>query len=136
MIKPICRDIFILQQKAAPATREDQQLVTDLLDTLRANLDGCVGMAANMIGVPKAIIAVCMGPMQVAMINPVITAKRNEYKTEEGCLSLIGVRPCVRYQEIDVEYYDALWNKRTGTYSGFIAEVIQHECDHLEGIII
>lgn len=136
MIRPICKDIFILQQKAAPATKEDQQVVVDLLDTLRANLEGCVGMAANMIGVPKAIIAVCMGPMQVAMINPVITAKRGAYETEEGCLSLTGVRACTRYEEIELEYYDAAWNKRSGRFTGFVAEVIQHECDHLEGIII
>jgi peptide deformylase len=89
-----------------------------------------------MIGVKKRIIAVNMGVFNVAMINPVITKKSGAYQTEEGCLSLQGVRPTTRYEEIEVEYYDISWNKKKQTYSGWIAQIIQHECDHLEGIII
>lgn len=136
MIKPVCRDIFILNQKAEPATKDDMQVVRDLLDTLKANETGCVGMAANMIGVRKRIIAVNMGFMNVAMINPVIVKKSGAYETEEGCLSLVGVRQTTRYQEIEVEYQDMNWNRQRAKYSGFIAQIIQHECDHLEGIII
>jgi peptide deformylase len=136
MIKPIMRDIFFLKQKSEPATKADALVVQDLLDTLKANEAGCVGMAANMIGVKKRIIAVNMGIFNIAMINPVITKKNGAYQTEEGCLSLQGVRPTTRYEEIEVEYYDISWNKRKQTYSGWIAQIIQHECDHLEGIII
>ena len=136
MIRPICRDIFILNQKAEPATKEDMQVVRDLLDTLKANETGCVGMAANMIGVRKRIIAVNMGFMNVAMINPVILKKTGQYETQEGCLSLEGVRKTTRYQNIEVEYLDQNWNKQKVKYSGWIAQIIQHECDHLEGIII
>jgi peptide deformylase len=89
-----------------------------------------------MIGVKKRIIAVNMGIFNIAMINPVITKKSGAYQTEEGCLSLKGVRATTRYEEIEVEYYDISWNKRKQTYSGWIAQIIQHECDHLEGIII
>lgn len=100
MIKTIMRDPMFLAQKSENATEVDAQVVTDLLDTLRANLDHCVGMAANMIGVRKNIIVVAAGPFQFAMINPVITKKLRPYQTEEGCLSLEGVRPCTRYEEI------------------------------------
>lgn len=136
MIKPICKDILFLSQKAEAATKEDMQVVQDLLDTLKANEEGCVGMAANMIGVKKSIIAVHMGFVNVAMINPVIVKKSGVYETEEGCLSLTGVRKTKRYQNIEVEYYDTNLNKQRGKYSGWIAQIIQHECDHLEGIII
>ena len=136
MVKNICKDILILSKKATPATEKDKQVVQDLLDTLKANQDRCVGMAANMIGVPKAIIAVAVGPFQFAMINPVITKKTGEFQTEEGCLSLEGERPCTRYQEIEVDYLDQNFRKQHGKYTGFTAEIIQHECDHLAGIII
>ncbi len=106
MVKNIVRDPFFLQQKSEPATVEDQQVIVDLMDTLRANLDRCVGMAANMIGVKKQIIVVAAGPFQFAMVNPVITKKSGRYETEESCLSLDGVRPCVRYKEIEVDYLD------------------------------
>ena len=99
MVKKIIHDPMFLRQKSVDATEADKQVVTDLLDTLRANLDRCVGMAANMIGVKKNIIVVAVGPFQFAMINPVITKKSGPYETEEGCLSLSGVRPCTRYQE-------------------------------------
>ena len=136
MVKEICKDIFILSQKALEATEKDKQVVTDLLDTLKANKDRCVGMAANMIGVPKAIIVVAAGPFFFAMINPVITKKTKQYETEEGCLSLTGVRPCTRYEEIEVDYLDENFVKKHNKYSGFTAQIIQHEVDHLNGIII
>ena len=136
MVKNICRDQFFLSQKAEPATESDKQVVIDLLDTLRANLDHCVGMAANMIGVKKAIIVVAAGPFQFAMINPVITKKSGAFQTEEGCLSLEGVRSCTRYKEIEVDYLDQNFQKQHGKYSGWTAQIIQHECDHLNGKII
>ena len=136
MIKSIMRDIFFLNQKSEPATENDKQVAIDLLDTLKANEAGCVGMAANMIGVKKQIIAVNMGIVNVAMFNPKIVRKYGKYETEEGCLSVDGVRPCTRYKEIEVEYQDMNFKKQKQKYSGWIAQIIQHECDHLEGIII
>jgi peptide deformylase len=136
MIKPIMKDVLFLSQKSEPATKSDMQVVRDLLDTLQANRAGCVGMAANMIGVKKRIIAVNMGLLDIPMINPVIVKKSGAYETEEGCLSLIGVRKTTRYQEIEVEFLDINWKKQRQKFSGWIAQIIQHECDHLEGIII
>ena len=136
MVKKIMRDPLFLAQKSVDATELDKQVVTDLLDTLRANLDRCVGMAANMIGVKKRIIVVAAGPIQFAMINPVITKKSGAYQTEEGCLSLDGVRPCTRYQEIEVDYLDQNYKKQHGKYSGWTAQIIQHEVDHCNGIVI
>ena len=136
MVKAIVRDPLFLAQKSVPATEADRQVVQDLLDTLRANLDRCVGMAANMIGVRKNIIVVAMGPFQFAMINPVITKKKEVFQTEEGCLSLDGVRPCTRYKEIEVDYLDQNFKKQHGTYTGWTAQIIQHEIDHCHGIVI
>lgn len=136
MVRPIMRDVFFLGQKSDAATKADASVVKDLLDTLKAHESECVGMAANMIGVRKRIIAVNMGFVNIAMLNPVITKKIGAYETEEGCLSLVGVRKTTRYQEIEVEYYDPAWVKRKQQYNGWIAQIIQHECDHLEGIII
>ena len=136
MVKKIVRDEFFLKQKSEPATKSDQQVAIDLLDTLKANEAGCVGLAANMIGVRKCVIAVNMGFMNVAMFNPVIVAKKGEYEAEEGCLSLNGTRTCTRYEEIEVEYCDIHWNKKCSKFSGWIAEIIQHEIDHCNGIII
>ena len=136
MVKPIMRDVFFLNQKSEPAMKEGIQTAVDLLDTLKAHEDGCVGMAANMIGVKKCIIAVNMGFLNVAMLNPKIVKKSGKYETEEGCLSLEGVRKCTRYQEIEVEYEDMNFKKQRQKYSGWTAQIIQHECDHLEGIII
>ena len=136
MIKPICKDVLLLGQKSEPATKEDMQVVRDLLDTLKANETRCVGMAANMIGVKKRIIAVNAGFMNVAMINPVIVRKAGAYETEEGCLSLTGMRKTTRYENIEVEYLDMNWVRQRQKYSGWIAQIIQHECDHLEGIIV
>lgn len=136
MVKPIVKDILFLQQKSEPATKADVQVVQDLLDTLKANEAGCVGMAANMIGVKKKIMVVNMGIINVPMINPVILKKTGPYETEEGCLSLAGMRKTIRYQKIEVEFWDANWEKQRKTYSGWIAQIIQHECDHFDGIII
>lgn len=136
MVKPIMRDLFFLRQRAEKATEADRQTAIDLLNTLKAHEDGCVGMAANMIGVNKAIIAVNMGFMNVAMFNPKIVKRNGKYETEEGCLSLDGVRKCVRYQEIKVEYEDINFKRQRQKYSGWTAQIIQHECDHLNGIII
>ena len=136
MVKKIMRDPLFLAQKSTDATEADQQVITDLLDTLRANLDHCVGMAANMIGVKKNIIIVNMGFIDVVMFNPVIVSKRDMYETEEGCLSLNGVRKTTRYQEIEVEYYDFNWKKQRQKLSGWTAQICQHEIDHLSGKII
>ena len=136
MIRPIVKDVFFLGQKSGPATMQDLSVGQDLMDTLRANQNHCVGMAANMIGVKKRVIIVNMGILNVVMYNPVIVRKDSPYETEEGCLSLTGVRKTTRYQNIEVEYYDSSWKKRRQNYSGWTAQIIQHECDHLEGIII
>ena len=136
MIKPIIRDILFLRQKSDPATREDLGIGQDLSDTLAANRDRCVGMAANMIGVKKRIIIVNIGMANIVMYNPVITRKIDPFEAEEGCLSLDGTRQTTRYRTIDVEYTDALWKKHRQTYTGWTAQIIQHEMDHLEGIII
>ncbi|MBQ9302761.1 peptide deformylase [Butyrivibrio sp.] len=136
MVRNIVRDPLFLQQKSEPATEADRQVVQDLLDTLRANQDRCVGMAANMIGVKKRIIVVAMGPFHFAMVNPVITKKIGEYQTEESCLSLEGVRPCTRYKEIEVDYLDQDFKPQHGKYKDFTAQIIQHEVDHFEGILI
>ena len=136
MIKKITRDPMFLAQKSMDATEADKQVITDLLDTLRANLDHCVGMAANMIGVSKNIIVVAAGPFQFAMITPVIAKKTGAFQTEEGCLSLDGVRPCTRYKEIEVDYLDTNFKKQHGKYTGWTAQIIQHEIDHCNGIVI
>jgi len=136
MIKPIVKDVFFLGQKSEAATKADIQIGKDLQDTLTANREGCVGMAANMIGVKKNIIIVNMGFVDVVMFNPVIIKKDTPYETEEGCLSLEGVRKTTRYQNIEVEYYDFAWKKQRQKLSGWTAQICQHEIDHLEGIII
>lgn len=136
MIKPICKDPIILSQKSVPATTSDIAVVDDLLDTLRANADRCVGMAANMIGVNKRIIVFSVGPMNIALLNPVITKRDGPYDIEEGCLSLDGVRKTTRFQSIEVEFFDRDFKKQKQTFTGFTAQVIQHEIDHCNGILI
>ena len=136
MIKPIVRDIFFLGQKAERAVKEDIDVGRDLLDTLQANRDRCVGMAANMIGVRKAIIVVHMGAADIVMFNPVVLKKEGPYEAEEGCLSLDGVRKTTRYEYIEVEFYDMSWKKRRQKLRGLPAQICQHELDHLEGILI
>ena len=127
MVQKIVKGKHIFARKAQPATEADKQVVTDLIDTLRANREICVGMAANMIGVNKSIIVVAAGPFQFAMINPVITQKSGEYN---------GVRACVRYEEIEVDYLDSSFKPQHGKYSGFTAQIIQHEIDHCNGVVI
>lgn len=136
MVKKVVRDPVFLAGKSELATEADKQVVQDLLDTLRANLDHCVGMAANMIGIKKNIIVVAAGPFQFPMINAAITKKTGAFQTEEGCLSLDGVRPCTRYREIEVDYLDQNFKKQHGKYSGWTAQIIQHELDHVDGIVI
>ena len=136
MIRPVIHDPYFLSQKSEPADETDAPVITDLLDTLRANLDGCVGMAANMIGVKKRIIVFCKGSRQMAMVNPRITAAFGEFEAEEGCLSLPGIRKTKRYQKITVSYQDQNFRSKTGTYDGYTAQIIQHEIDHCEGILI
>jgi len=136
MVQPIMKDIFFLNQPSEEATQADQQVVQDLLDTLKANEEGCVGMAANMIGVKKRIIAIHMGHFNVPMINPVIIKSSNEYQAEEGCLSLKGERKTLRYKDIELEYLDIDFKKHRRKYSGWIAQIIQHEVDHCNGIVI
>ena len=136
MIRPIVKDVVFLGEKSEVATKADLSVVEDLIDTLRANLDGCVGMAANMNGVKKLIIVFAIGEMIVPMINPIIVKKEKSYLTEESCLSLTGVRQTTRQETIVVEYLDKEFNKQKGTFTGFVAQIIQHEIDHCNGIII
>ena len=136
MIRPICHDVFFLRQAAADATPQDLSVGRDLFDTLQANAERCVGMAANMIGVNKRIIAVETGIGILVMYNPAILRQRFPYETEEGCLSLTGVRKTTRFREIEVTYVDAQWKKHRTVYTGDVAQIIQHEVDHTRGILI
>ena len=136
MIRPIIHDPLFLAQKSAVATEADRQVITDLLDTLHASLDRCVGIAANMVGERKRIIVFCNGPMQMVMVNPEMIAKSGEYEAEEGCLSLTGLRKTKRYRKITVKYQDQTFRQLTGTFEGFTAQIIQHEIDHCNGILI
>ncbi|AIQ40240.1 peptide deformylase [Paenibacillus sp. FSL R7-0297] len=136
MIRPICKDMTILSQKSTSATPEDLPVLDDLLDTLRANADRCVGMAADMIGVNKRMIAFSIGQMNIPMINPVIAQRAHPYETEEGCLSHEGVRKTTRYESIEVEYLDYNFKPQKQTFTGFAAQIIQHEIDHCDGIVI
>lgn len=138
MVRNITRDVLFLKRKSVPAKncKEDLATANDLLETLSANRERCVGMAANMIGENKDIIAVTVGFFNIVMFNPKIVSKSGEYETEEGCLSLDGVRKTKRYEEIEVEYLDISFKKQRKKYSGFTAQIVQHEIDHLSGIII
>ena len=137
MIRTIVRDTAFLSLVSEEATKRDISVGGDLMDTLKANRARCVGMAANMIGVSKRIIIVNLGGMlDRVMYNPIILRQDTPYETEEGCLSLDGVRKATRYQNIEVEYLDSSWKKHRQKYSGWTAQIIQHEVDHLSGIII
>ena len=136
MIREICRDETFLAQKAAPATADDLATAQDLLDTLTAHKDGCVGMAANMIGVNKRIIAFDNAGTYMVMFNPVIVRQSGPYETQEGCLSLSGVRKTKRFQTIKVQWQNEQFQTRLKTFTGWTAEIIQHEIDHCEGILI
>ena len=136
MIRQIVKDTFSLSQKAVPATKSDISIGLDLIDTLNAYRDRCVGMAANMIGVNRAAIIVNMGFNNIVMFNPKLLSCSGEYETEEGCLSLSGVRKTKRYRDIEIEYIDMNWQKKKIRLSGFYAQIAQHELDHLNGILI
>lgn len=136
MICEICKDEFFLRLPSREATAEDMDIARNLLDTLEAHSDGCVGMAANMIGVSKRIIAFdCEGTYMV-MFNPVIVKKEGAYQTEEGCLSLSGSRRTERFQSIKVQWQNEKFQTRAKTFTGWTAQIIQHEIDHCNGILI
>ena len=136
MIRDICRDECFLAQKAEPAAADDLGTAQDLLDTLSAHKDGCVGMAANMIGVCKRIIAFDNEGKFEVMLNPEIIKQSGAYEAEEGCLSLDGTRKARRYRTIKVRWLNEKLQERIKTFTGFTAEIIQHEIDHCEGIVI
>lgn len=136
MIREIIRDESFLSIPSEPATVDDLEIGADLLDTLRAHRDSCVGLAANMIGVRKCVIAVADEGEEYVMYNPQIIKKTGAYDTKEGCLSLDGERPTKRYKTIRLRYYDAQFRRRSGFFEGWIAQIIQHEIDHCLGIII
>lgn len=136
MIREIMRDTAFLAQKAEPATLADLSVAQDLLDTLAAHKDGCVGMAANMIGVNKRIIAFDNEGSYMVMLNPEIVTQAEPYEAEEGCLSLTGTRKTKRWKSIKVQYQNESSQTRFKTFTGLTAQIIQHEIDHCEGIII
>ena len=136
MVKDIVRDTFFLGRKSSPAVPGDVQVIADLKDTLRTHHDTCAGMAANMIGYSKDIIIIALDESDMIMVNPVILRKSKPYDTQEGCLSLDGVRRVRRFDKITVRYEDESFEQHTEDYSGWTAQIIQHECDHLKGIII
>ena len=136
MVQPIIKDVLFLARKSALATVADLPAAADLLDTLQAHKDGCVGMAANMIGVAKRIIVVDDGGVYLTLFNPEIVKCDQSYQAEEGCLSLSGTRPAKRWRSIKVRYQNAAFQTRLKTFSGFTAQIIQHEIDHCNGILI
>lgn len=136
MIRPIMRSEVFLSKPSVEATEADLPVGRDLVDTLRAHRHECVGMAANMIGVPKRIVAFDDGGVLRLMFNPRIVSTAGAYQTEEGCLSLAGQRPATRYRTVKVRYHDEAWNERCATYTGWTAQIVQHEIDHCDGIVI
>lgn len=136
MVQPICKDVIFLARKSEPATPEDILIGQDLLDTLNAHRDGCVGMAANMIGRAKRIIVFLDGDTPTVMYNPEIVKASEPYEAEEGCLSLNGTRKTTRYWKIKVRYQNAAFQTRLKSYTGWTAQIIQHEIDHCNGILI
>ncbi len=136
MIQNIIKSEQFLQEKSENATQEDASVIQDLIDTLMFHKERCLGLAANMIGQKKRILAFFDGETICVMVNPEIMKKEGLYLTEEGCLSLTGVRPTKRYQKIKVRYWDAQFKIKVKTYTGLSAQVIQHEMDHFEGILI
>ena len=136
MVREICRDEAFLSQRAEPATKDDLGTAQDLLDTLLAHKEGCVGMAANMIGVNKRIIAFDNDGAYLVMLNPVIIRQSEPYEAEEGCLSLTGTRRAKRFRSIKVQWQNEMLQTRLKTFTGWTAEIIQHEIDPCEGILI
>ena len=136
MIRPIIHDPVFLAQPSEPATAADLPVAEDLADTLKASLDRCVGMAANMIGRKKRIIVMAQGPMIIAMLNPKILSRSGAYEAEEGCLSLEGTRKTIRYRTIRLSWQDLAMKEHVDTLNGFQAQIVQHEIDHCDGILI
>ena len=136
MVCEICKDVIFLAQKSTPATIADLGVAQDLLDTLTAHRDGCVGMAANMIGVKKRIIAFDNNGAYTVMFNPVIIKRTEPYEAEEGCLSLTGTRKAKRFMTIKVQWQNEKFQMETETFTGWTAQIIQHEIDHCEGVLI
>ena len=136
MVKPIVKDPIFLARKSVSATAEDSQVAQDLQDTLEAHREGCVGMAANMIGVNKRIIIFDDGGKAIVMFNPEILRRAGPFEAEGGCLSLSGTRKTKRYRSIKVRYQNELFQLRIKTYTGWTAQIIQHEIDHCNGILI
>ncbi|NLH63509.1 MAG: peptide deformylase [Erysipelotrichaceae bacterium] len=136
MIRPLEKDPLRLARKAVPVSQDDLADVKDLIDTLRSHQNECVGMALNMIGIAKAAIAIDEGNMVLVMLNPKILKRKDPYQAKEGCLCLRGVKETVRYQEIMISYQDLCLQKHTKVFRDYTAEIIQHECDHLAGILI
>ena len=136
MVREIVKDVMLLGQKSEPASKADLGIAKDLQDTLAAHRNECVGMAANMIGYKKNIIIVSLGIAALVMLNPAIIKRSESYETEEGCLSLTGTRKTTRCQKITVKYQDLQFKTHTQDFAGWTAQIIQHECDHLEGRII
>ena len=136
MVREICKDEAFLSQKAEPATKDDLGTAQDLLDTLLAHKDGCVGMAANMIGVNKRIIVFDNDGAHQVMLNPVIIRRSEPYEAEEGCLSLNGTRKTKRFRSIKVQWQNEMLQTRLKTFTGWTAEIIQHEIDHCEGVLV
>ena len=136
MVQPICKDVIFLARKSEPATPEDILIGQDLLDTLNAHRDGCVGMAANMIGKAKRIIVFLDGDTPTVMYNPEVVKASEPYEAEEGCLSLNGTRKTTRYRKIKVRYQNAAFQTRLKSYTGWTAQIIQHEIDHCNGVLI
>ena len=136
MVREIVHDRVFLAQKCTEAGEKDVRIAVDLIDTLKANLDRCVGMAANMIGERKRIIAIAKGPMIVVMMNPKIISGHEEYEAEEGCLSLEGTRKVKRYRSIRLKWQDVQLKEHIGILDGFQAQIVQHEVDHCNGILV
>jgi peptide deformylase len=136
MVREIMKEVGFLSQKSQPATKDDLSAAGDLLETLEAHKESCVGMAANMIGVHKCIIAFDNDGKYMVMFNPEIIKKSQSFETEEGCLSLIGMRKVKRWRSIKVQYQNSDFQSRYKTFTGWTAQIIQHEIDHCEGIII
>ena len=136
MVRPIVKDPIFLARKSTPAAPEDAEVARDLRDTLEAHREGCVGMAANMIGVSKRVIIFDDGGKATGMCNPEILRRSEPFEAEEGCLSLSGTRKTKRYRTIKVRYLNELFQQRIKTYTGWTAQIIQHEIDHCDGILI
>ena len=136
MIREIVHDPLFLSRPSAPATSEDLAAAQDLMDTLRANRGTCVGMAANMIGVLRRIVAVDDGGKDLLLLNPEILRAQDPFEAEEGCLSLTGTRPARRWKSIKVRWQNEKFQERLKTFTGWTAQIIQHEIDHCEGVII